>query len=45
MRDSVTAGVDVAAGVLLLSFSFLYRERKIELRSPGFESGSRTFVT
>ena len=39
------AGVDVAAGVLLLFFSFLYRGRKVGLRSPGFEPESRTFVT
>ena len=31
-------GVNVAAGVLLLFFSFLYRGRKIGLRSPGFET-------
>lgn len=33
-----------AAGILLLSFSFLYRGIKIELQSPGFDPGSRTFV-
>ena len=40
-----TAGIDVAVGIYCcIFFSFLYRGRKIGLRSTGFEPGSRTFV-